>query len=175
MDRRYARTSGRTALVLAMLIAASAIGAGTALAQTTPQNSSDPQPTLPTSGPSGSSPVVESIVGKSQPPLEVHKRPAHPMHAAGHRRLRHYARLRAVPPDVDRPALAGVELLQPLPRPGEPPHFVVPTPDYPLDTIAAAFLTPPPPVVCHDVRRDPYLPDPRLYREQTVACEPDNP
>ncbi len=56
-----------------------------------------------------------------------------------------------------------------------PANIVVPTPDYPLDTIAAAFLTPPPPVVCHDVRRDPYLPDPRLYREQTVACEPDNP
>ena len=71
--------------------------------------------------------------------------------------------------------MAGVELLRSLPRPGEPPHFIAPVPVYPLDSFTAAYTMPPPPIVCHPTRREPGLPDPRLYRERTVACEPDNP
>ena len=156
---------------LAAVIAASCAGSMPARAQTTPQDSSSPQPTLPASGSLTTSPVVDSIVGRPQPALEVHKRPMH----ATRRHVRHYARARPVPLDLNRPALAGVELLVALPPPGQPPHIVVPAPDYALDTIAAAFLTPAPPIICHDVRRDPDLPDPRLYRERTVACQPDNP
>ena len=176
MNRRQDRMSGKPACVAVALIAMTlCAGALPARAQTTPQDSSAAQPVLPSSSAragAGSSPIVESIVGRPQPALEVHKRP---MHAAVRRHARHDARRRLAPPDLERPALAGVELLVPLPPPGQPPHIVVPAPAYPLDTLAASFLTPAPPVVCHDIRRDPTLPDPRLYREQTVACEPDNP
>ena len=87
---------------------------------------------------------------------------------------RHYAGA-STPLEFDRPALAGVTLLQPLPPAPQPPHIVVPLPDYPLDTVAAAFLTPPPPIVCHRTPRLRDLPDPGLYRETTLVCEPDNP
>ena len=81
---------------------------------------------------------------------------------------RHVVRHIRVPPDLDRPALAGVELVAPLPLPAEPPHIVVQLPAYPLDSFATAFTTPPPPIVCHRTHRDPDAPDPRLYREGPV-------
>ena len=169
-DRRISKPAWLAAVLITTTLCADALPAR---AQTTPQDSSAAQPTLPSSsGAAGVSPVVESIVGRPQPALEVHKRP---MHASVRRPVRHYVRTRPAPPALERPAVAGVELLVPLPRPGQPPHIVVPTPDYALDTIAASFLTPLPPIVCHDVRRDPDLPDRHLYREQTVACQPDNP
>ena len=91
------------------------------------------------------------------------------------RPLHHRYAHRHVPLDLERPALAGVTLLQPLPPEPQPPHIAVPLPAYPLDTIAAAFTTPPPPIVCHPTRRLRDLPDPELYRERTLQCEADNP
>ena len=158
---------------LAGLVWVSSIGlAGTAVAQSTPPQPAAAQPTIPQ--PIGQakpgSPVVESLVDSAkQRPLEVRK---HASHVA--RRHSRYAH-RHAPLDLDRPALAGVELLQPLPRPGPPPHLTVPLPAYPLDGIATALTMPAPPVVCHPTRREPGLPDPQLYRERTLACEADNP
>jgi hypothetical protein len=95
--------------------------------------------------------------------------------AKRHGTRHHFVHRWPAPRDIDRPALAGVELLAPLPLPAEPPHFIVPLPAYPLEAIAASLTTPPPPVMCHRARRDPDAPDPRLYREVPVVCEPDNP
>ena len=149
-------------------------------AQSTPPTPSSKQPSLPSQTPPSpaayappkpGSPVVQSLVGSGKPALVVHK------HLARERPRHHrfYARHVPVPLDLERPALAGVTLLQPLPPVPPPPHDVVPVPAYPLETVAAAFLTPPPQIVCHRTRRIRDLPDPRLYREETLACEPDNP
>ena len=156
-------------LVTAFTLALTAIPAH---ADKTPPTPSSAQPVVPpgagaaTSG----SPLVETIVGRPRPKLVVRKQ-------AERSRLfgRYYARRRQVPVDVERPALAGVEVLAPLPPPAEPPHIVVPMPEYPLDAIIAPFLTPPPPVVCHHTRRVRDVPDPNLYREVTLDCLPDNP
>ncbi len=175
MKRRQDRAAGRAipkVHVTRAAIAAVAMSLAAGAVPARAQQSGDPSATQPATKAS-SSPIVESLVGKPQPALEVHKRP---MHAAVRPPVRrHNVRSRHAPLALDRPALAGVELLAPLPRPEQPPHFVVTAPAYPLETLAAAFLTPPPPIVCHDVRRDPNRPDPHLYRERTVACEPDNP
>ncbi len=80
-----------------------------------------------------------------------------------------------MPRALDRPGLAGVALIAPLPPPGEPPHFIVPLPAFPLETFATSLTTPLPPIVCHPVRRAANGPDPHLYREVPVACEPDMP
>lgn len=149
--------------------------AASARAQTTPFQPSAAQPVLPPGGGSKpTSPVVESLMDQTPAVLEVRKRHRH--HArhetTGHRRVAHN---RAPSRPLDRPALAGVELLQPLPRPGQPPHIAVPVPGYPLDSFITAYTTPLPPIVCHPTRRDPDLPDPRLYRERAVICEADNP
>ena len=143
-----------------------------ALAETTPPHSGAPQPTLPTSVAPGtpSSPVVEQILPQERTPLVVHRQ-ATRLSAVRRRIVRRIH----VPRDLDRPALAGVELLAPLPPPGEPPHVTVPMPAFSLDSLAAAYTTPPPPIVCHRTRRDPTVPDPHLYREVPVECEPDNP
>ena len=148
-----------------------------ATAQTSPYQPSAPQPVLPPSGGAKpTSPVVESLMDQRPPVLEVRKAHRHARHASWthHRHFSHF-RERAPVRDLERPALAGVELLQPLPRPGEPPHLNVPLPGYPLDSFITAFTTPLPPIVCHPTRRDPDVPDPRLYRERTVTCEADNP
>lgn len=94
---------------------------------------------------------------------------------ASHMRRRRHSVAHYPLGDVERPALAGVELLVPLPPPGPPPHLTVPLPAYPFESVAAALTTPPPPVVCHRTRRRPDLPDPQLYREVTLVCQPDNP
>ncbi len=114
--------------------------------------------------------IVQTIVG---PPstLNVSKAPARRLS----QRRKHVAHYRSAPIDVDRPALAGVELLRPLPPPGQPPHFVVPTPAYPFENFVTAYTTPPAPLFCHPTSRDRDLPDPHLYRERPVTCEPDNP
>ena len=151
-----------------------------ASAQSTPPTLSSAQPSLPPetpprpaayAPPKPGSPVVQSLVGGGKAALVVHK------HLAGGRPRHHrfYARHLPVPVDLDRPALAGVMLLQPLPPVPQPPHDVVPVPAYPLETVAASFLTPPPPIVCHRSARVRGLPDLQLYREEALACEPDNP
>ncbi len=155
------------------LAAALALGAVPALAQggTTPPEPSAAQPSLPP--PSAPNPsVVQTIVGPGQAASNV--RGTHPRHVAARRR-HHLVRRRDEPLDIDRPALAGVELLRPLPPPGQPPHFVVPTPAYPFENFVTAYTTPPPPLFCHRTRREPDLPDPHLYQERAVVCEPDNP
>lgn len=170
------------ALCLALL-AVAGLPATPAFAQTTPPGPAAAQPSLPRPIPAPTkpgSPVVERIVGGDQPPLEVRKPPLHlretRYHRSSYRHLhRRAAHRRQVPRDLDRPALAGVELVAPLPPPGQPPHLVVPLPAYPLDSVAAALTMPAPPVVCHRVRRDPDAPDPHLYRETPVLCVPDNP
>ena len=68
-----------------------------------------------------------------------------------------------------------MQLLRPLPPPGQPPHFVVPTPAYPFENFVTAYTTPPAPLFCHRAPREPGLPDPQFYRERPVVCEPDNP
>ena len=150
-----------------------------AQAQTTPPSPSSAQPNLaPGAAPHAvsvpyapskpGSPVVQRLVGGRAPLLvRKHVARAHPRHR--------YARHAPAPLAPERPALAGVTLLRPLPPPPQPPHIVVPLPDYPLDTVAAAFLTPPPPIVCHRTARIRGLPDPDLYKERTLVCEPDNP
>ena len=76
---------------------------------------------------------------------------------------------------LERPALAGVELVEPIPHPIQPPHYTVPVPAYPFENFVTFYTTPPPPVICSRVRRDPYAPDPHLVRERSVVCEADNP
>ncbi|MBE7220316.1 MAG: hypothetical protein INR64_17740 [Caulobacteraceae bacterium] len=128
-----------------------------------------PEP-VPYAPPKPGSPVVQQLVGGGGEPLVVRRHAARP-----HGHARYVVRHRPVPLDLERPALAGVTLLQPLPPAPQPPHVVVPLPDYPLDTVAASFLTPAPPIVCHRTPRIRDLPDPRLYKEETLVCEPDNP
>ena len=179
MRRMLARCPG---VALSLALAAATLG-GPAKAQekTTPLSPSSAQPSLPDASvrrakaaafapPRPGSPVVQSLVGSGQTPLLVHKQAKH----AHHRIRQHYARA-PVPADLERPALAGVTLLQPLPPPQPQPHIVVPLPAYPLESVAAAFLTPAPPIVCHRTARIRDLPDPRLYREETLDCEPDTP
>lgn len=125
-----------------------------------------PQP-LPETAKSEAPPVVRGLIGEKRPHLEVRK------HITRVAVRRHHVHHR--PPPLERPTLAGVALVAPLPIPPEPPHFYVPVPAYPFESIAAAFTTPPPPLVCRHAAREPGVPDPRLYRERTVACGPDNP
>jgi hypothetical protein len=157
------RSSGSSARLVLGLVAAVAFGSA-ALAQT-PVGT---QPTLPQpiAAPKAS-PVVDTIAG-SHPALEVHRTPSH--HAARPVR-RHFARYHDRRPiDVERPALAGVVLVEPIPPRVEAPRPMVPMPAYFVDGIASAFTTPPPAVVCERRPRDRTLPDPRLYREVPVEC-----
>ncbi len=159
----------RVALAVA---AALTLGGAPARAQgaSTPPESSAAQPTLPPPS-APNPPIVQTIVGPGQPALDVRKTPPHRVATRRHRVARH----RSEPLDIERPALAGVQLLRPLPPPEQPPHFVVPTPAYPFENFVTAYTTPPAPLFCHPTPREPDLPDPRLYRERTVICEPDNP
>lgn len=169
-------------LALALALAAVPLLGLPALAQTSAPSPSSAQENLPPgvpphpesvpyAPPKPGFPVVQSIMGGGPAPLVVRQQARVAQH---HRSHRHYAGA-STPLEFDRPALAGVTLLQPLPPAPQPPHIVVPLPDYPLDTVAAAFLTPPPPIVCHRTPRIRDLPDPDLYREATLVCEPDNP
>ena len=164
MDRLPHRVTIAAAAALALTLA------WPAAAQT---STASPQPVLPgATASAAASPVVDSIVGP--PVLEVRKQVALPRER--HKPLpRHLARLhrrgRALP--LERPALAGVFLVEPIEETVAPPRPIVPMPAYFVDGIASAFLTPPPPVVCERRRRDRTLPDPRLYREVPVACSYD--
>ena len=167
---------------LLMGVSAGSLPAAAQTSVTVPPNTTPPQPaaaqpTLPGSAqaspPKPDFPVVEKI--ENQPALDVRKAASHPMPRRRHLARRIHAPRGFGPAPIDRPALAGVELVAPLPPPGEPPHIVVPTPAYPLEAIVAGITTPPPPIVCHHTRRDLYAPDPHLYRERPVECVPDNP
>ncbi len=150
-----------------------ALGAPLAAAQT-PIPPRAPQPALPAPAAIKSpppkaqpSPVVDSIaVGpKAAPRARETSRPAR-------KRMAHRSRLDAVRA-IDRPALAGVLLVAPVPPLAEPPRPIVPMPAYFVDGLVAAFTSPPPPLVCEPRRRDTRLPDPHLFREVSVACRPD--
>jgi hypothetical protein len=155
---RLAGPLGRTNLVA---LAVSFGFAGPALAQT-PVGA---QPSLPsTRSGAKASPVVDTIA-ESHRALEVHRHAARPAH-------RHLARdhHNKRPTDVERPALAGVLLIEPIPPRTEAPRPIVPMPAYFVDGIASSFTTPAPAVVCERRPRDRTLPDPRLYREVPVEC-----
>jgi hypothetical protein len=163
----------RRFFVLATIVPlAAAFGQAGARAETTPPQPASAQPSLPrpiqgielpSSGVAGG-----GSNGGHKGALTVHK------HAAA--RMRHHRHVASgLEEPVERPALAGVTLVQPIPHPNQPPHFTVPVPAYPLENIAGFYITPPPPVICHRVRRDPDAPDPHLYREVPVVCEADNP
>jgi hypothetical protein len=147
-------------------------------AQTTPPEPSSPEPQIPAAGSVERKPapqVINQIVhdDTKAPSQAGIKRPQRIHHAR--RVTRHYLVRHEGRPPLERPALAGVALVEPLPAPPEPPHITVPVPAYPLESLAAAFTTPPPPIVCEPTRRDPTAPDPHLYKEAPVACAPDNP
>lgn len=156
--------------------ALAALVAFAALSTTTPANAQAnaapaaaapafPEPSLPPP----SSPSA-AATGKAAPALDVHKAPAHRTH---HRYARRH-HPRGVAVAFDRPALAGVALAAPLPPLVEPPRPIVPMPAYFIDGIASALTIPPPPLVCGDRPRRPDLAhNPRLYREQPVACDYD--
>jgi hypothetical protein len=132
--------SARAGLALGLFAAAGLAFGPVALAQTP----SGVQPALP-----------QPIAGAKAVPARRHV--AH---------YRHHGR----PIDVERPALAGVLLIEPIPTRIDPPRPTVPTAAYFVDGIASAFTTPPPPVVCERRRPDRSLPDPRLYREVPLQC-----
>ncbi len=114
------------------------------------------------------SPVVDSIAGGQKPAADAQPPAAKPVRRRVARRHR-----REAPLDVERPALAGVLLVEPLPPRFQGPRPIVPTPAYFVDSFVSAFTIPPPPIVCHRRPRDPDLPDPRFYREVPLACTPD--
>ena len=118
--------------------------------------------------PPPTSPVVQSIVESSPAVTST----THVGRSAKvlHRRRVAQARHRARPLDLDRPALAGVVLVEPLAPAIERPRPTVPMPAFFIDGVVADFTTPPPPVVCQHRPQDTSLPDPRLYRETPLAC-----
>ena len=145
---------------------------GLVCAETTPPSPSSAQPSIPqplNGGMELTSPVLgggAKPAGGGQKSLTVRKTV---------RRHRRVARVEPYRDELDRPALAGVALLAPLPHPIQPPHFTVPVPAYPFENFVTFYTTPPPPVICGRVPRDPYAPDPHLFREKTVVCAADNP
>lgn len=135
----------------------------------TAQSPASAQPILPKSMPNLSMPGSSSGSGESSS-----KKPRTPRTATrrgGHHR--HYAGGGASLPE--RPALANVELLEPLPHPPQPPHVTVPVPAYPFENFVTYFTAPPPPVVCRPTRHDRFKPDLGLVGETPVLCTADNP
>ena len=156
-----------------------------ALAQPTPPDPASAQPSLPKPL-DGGMPLTSPILGggktggsgASDKGSEGVRRAAVPAplaHRRSHTVVRHRIHHYAYAEPLERPALAGVELVAPIPVPVQPPHFTVQVPAYLPENAATFYTTPLPPVVCHRVRRDPYAPDPHLIRETTVLCEADNP
>ena len=157
------------ARILAVLPFGLVLGS-TPLAAQRPLTAQDPasaQPALPKPMPDLTVPGLGAIKLASKTPPRP-RASAH--HAAGHRR---YAS-GAVKP-LRRPALANVELLEPLPHPPQPPHVTVPVPAYPLENFVTYYTAPPPPVVCRPTRYDRFKPDLRLAGESPVLCTADNP
>jgi hypothetical protein len=163
---RYLRPFSKAGLAVAV---AASLGYGSAALAQTPVGA---QPTLPPTTlvkSKPASPVVDTIAATAPREISVHKNPTKRVAQASdrhHPRHRHDRR----PINVERPALAGVMLVEPLPPRIEAPRKMVPTPAYFVDGIAAAFTIPPPPIVCERRPRDRTLPDPRLYREVPVEC-----
>ena len=155
-----------SALVAPLLLYASPLAARGPLAEQDPASA---QPTLPKSMPDLTVPVSSIDLGGARPPAKP--RPAE-RRGIKHRR---YVRYRDYPEPPDRPALASVELLETLPHPPQPPHVTVPVPAYPLEDFVTSFTTPPPPVVCREIRYDRFKPEPRLVDAKPVMCTADNP
>lgn len=133
----------------------------------TTQDPASAQPTLPKPMPNLTVPGSTNIGDASKK--------SHP-HVAAHKKYTHrgrYASNGVV--HLRRPALANVELLEPLPHPPQPPHVTVPVPAYPLENFVTYFTAPPPPIVCRQTRRDGFKPDLRLTDEKPVLCTADNP
>ena len=165
------RRCHRLTSVLIGPIASVLLACGAAYAETTPPQPASTQPTLPQPVPG--MPLTSPVLGGgSRTPLVVRKGAKSSTRHAGRIR-RHYARVDREP--LDRPALAGVQVVSPIPHPIQPPHFTVPVPAYPFENFITYYTTPPPPVICHRVPRDPDAPDPRLLYEKPVVCEADNP
>ncbi len=145
------------------------------LAQPAPPSPAAAQPSLPKPL-DGAVPLNSQLIGggsgskPSSRKVERHFAPARSV-----ARRRGASRRYGDAEPLERPALAGVELVAPIPKPVQPPHFTVPVPAYLPENAATFYTTPPPPVICHRVPRDPYAPDPHLVRETTVLCEADNP
>lgn len=158
-------------LAAAFTVAIGLSGFNEAWAQPTTADSSSAQPQLPKPiGSGGLQTPGFSTGGSKSHPLTVRKEAKRHQHHRTHRIVHVYHQ------PFDRPALAGVELLENLPHPLQPPgHIVVPLPAYPLENFAAFYTTPPPPVVCHPAPRDPYAPNPHLLYQRPVICEADNP
>ena len=133
------------------------------------QDPTSAQPTLPKAMPELTIPVSGagdiSSAPRKTPRHVARKMPTH---------LR-TARSRRMMPPIDRPALANVELLEPLPHPPQPPHVVVPVPAYPFENFITYFTVPPPPVVCRPTRADRFKPNLELANEKPVLCTADNP
>lgn len=163
VGRCMARRAKWTALPLGLMLCATPAAAQGPL---TKQDPASAQPTLPKPMPDLTVPGSGSGDGASKKPrarLAPHPRDHHRRHARGF----------AEP--LERPALANVELVEPLPHPPQPPHVTVPVPAYPLENFVTYFTTPPPPVVCRPTRRDRFKPDLGLVDERPVLCTADNP
>lgn len=146
-----------------------AMGASPLAAQgpLTTQDPASAQPTLPKPMPDFAMPS-SGPGGRAPRASHAHAMARHDAHR------RHYAHNRTAEP-LDRPVLAGVELVEPLPRPPQPPHVIVPVPAYPFENSVTYFTAPPPPVVCRPTRRDRFKPDLGLVDETPVLCTADNP
>jgi hypothetical protein len=160
--------SARAGLALGLFAGAGIAFGSVALAQT--PSGHQPVPPQPIAG-AKASPVVDTLA-VPRPALEIRKTAAKHAARPTRRHVVHY-RHHGRPIHVERPALAGVLLVEPIPPRIAPPRPIVPTPAYFVDGLASAVTTPPPPVVCE--RRSPVrsLPDPRLYREVPLQCGSD--
>ena len=149
---------------LAAVLCASPLAAQGPLATQDPASA---QPMLPKPMPDFTIPGSGS---GSPKPNASHAR--HAMRHGGHHRR--YATARFTEP-LDRPILASVELVEPLPRPPQPPHVTVPVPAYPFENVITYLTAPPPPVVCRPTPRDRFKPNLGLVDETPVLCTADNP
>ena len=139
-----------------------------AQAQSATQGSASAQPAMP-------KPMPELTMPGSVPSDAARKKRY--AHTATSRNSHHrsHAQSRGNVAIRDRPKLANVELLEPLPHPPQPPHVTVPVPAYSFENFVTNYTTPPPPVICHPARHDRFNPDPRLIDEIPVLCTADNP
>ncbi len=155
-----------------VLLAATPVAAqGSAKMSLTAQDPASAQPSLPNPMPDLSMPA--SSEAKSQASGgKTNLSPSKATHHGSHRRI---AGNRNVGKPLSRPALANVELVEPLPHPPQPPHVTVPVPAYPLENFVTYFTTPPPPVICMPTRPDRFMPDPHLVNQQPALCTADNP
>ncbi len=168
---------------------AAGVALGTSEGRAEPPQPASAQPSLPQPI-AGGVPLASPIIGGGQGKLDQAKPDQAKLDRAkpdrvriGRAKARHFARYhgriashrRFGGEPLERPALAGVELVTPIPHPIQPPHFTVPVPAYPFENFVTYYTTPPPPVFCHRAPRDPDAPDPHLIGERPVLCEADNP